>query len=305
MILSNNSTLAKTPIKQVPIVSNMDRNRFYQDFVRPEKPVLIRGLTDKWSALNWNSDYFKENEGGLKLAVKMGDVSKGERVPMLTSEYIQLLELHEAKLNNGETPDNPGYLHDVPFFYLFPQFVKDIEPFPTHLFPKWYWPNWHNYIQFFMGATGSLTPLHFDTLCTHNLFFQVVGRKRFILIPAEQKDLCYMEGWRWAKFDPSHPDYKRFPLAKGIEPLEVILEPGDILYIPSGMLHQVHGLSLSISFNIDWHTTSSAWKGVMSWFKGAPKQNIYYNSLCLAGVGGGIPAKYIFPYYKSYLNYVS
>lgn len=305
MMLSNNSTLTEQAVKQVSVVSKIDRKTFYQEFVRPEKPVLIRGLTRNWNALNWNADYFKENEGGLKLAVKMGDVSKGQRVPMLTSEYIQLLELHEAKLKNGENPDNPGYLHDVPFFYLFPQFVKDIEPFPISLFPKWYWPNWHNYIQFFMGATGSLTPLHFDTLLTHNLFFQVVGRKRFILIPADQKDLCYIEGWRWAKFDPSRPDFGHFPLAKGLEPMEVILEPGDILYIPSGMLHQVHGLSLSISFNIDWHTTASAWKGVLSGFKGAPRQNIYYNSLCLAGLSCGIPAKYIFPFYKSYLNYLS
>lgn len=287
-------------------VDTISRKSFYNDFVRPGRPVVIRKMTSEWSALRkWNSSYFKSIEGDLKLATKTGEVSAGNRKSMYLSQYVELLEDYEARLKNGERPPKPPYLHDVPLFYLLSNLIKDIEPFPLELFPKWYWKNWHNYIQFFMGGTGSLTPLHFDTLYTHNLFFQVTGRKRFILIPPEQKSNCYIEGWRWAKLDASKPDFEKFPKAKDVQIAEVVLEAGDILFMPSGTLHQVHGLSYSISFNIDWHTPRSAQKGVFSLFEGAPRKNVYYNSLVLLGVGLKVPSNIIFPFYKSYLNYVS
>jgi len=290
----------------VTTVDTISRKAFFNDFVTPGRPLLIRKMTANWNALRaWDASYFKSIEGDLQLATKTGDVSTGKRKAMYLSKYVELLEEYEYRLRNGEQPVSPPYLHDVPLFYLLPHLVKDIEPFPLDLFPKWYWKDWHNYIQFFMGGTGSLTPLHFDTLYTHNLFFQVAGRKKFILIDPGQKSNCYIEGWRWARLDPSNPDYVKFPKAKAIKPLEVVLEAGDILFMPSGTLHQVHGLSYSISFNIDWHTPKSAKKGVLSIFEGAPKNKIYYNSLVLLGVGLKIPSQLIFPYYKSYLNYVS
>lgn len=293
-------------MNQVTAVDTISRKAFFNDFVNPGRPLLIRKMTADWKALRiWNASYYKSIEGDLKLATKTGDVSSGNRKAMYLSQYVELLEQYEAALKKGEQPPKPPYLHDVPLFNLLPGLVKDIEPFPLDLFPKWYWKNWQNYIQFFMGGTGSLTPLHFDTLYTHNLFFQVTGKKKFILIAPEQKSSCYIEGWRWSKFDPVNPDYVKYPKAKGVSPVEVVLEPGDILFMPSGTLHQVHGLSYSISFNIDWHTPRSAKKGVLSLFEGAPKKNVYYNSLVLLGVGLKVPSDLIFPYYKSYLNYVS
>jgi len=300
-----NSINTLTSFQKVPVVNNISKEDFYNEFVNKNKPVVLKGMADNWKALNWNGAYFKQNEGNTKLAIKTGDVSQGKREMMFLSEYVELLSQYEEQRKAGLETKNPGYLHDVPFFYLFPKFKKDIEPFPVHLFPEWYHENWHQYIQFFMGATGSLTPLHFDTLCTHNLFFQVVGQKRFILIPESQKDLCYMKSWRWAGFNPDQPDYVKYPMAKDIQPTEAIIGPGDILFMPSGTLHQVHGLSFSISFNIDWHTSESAFKGMKSFFKGAPRKNAYYNFLTFMGVACKVPPKYIFPYYKSYLNYVS
>lgn len=301
-IINNNQEVRKD---QIDVVDKISRKDFYNDYVNKGRPLLIRGMTNDWGALNWDLEYFKNHEEGVRLAVKTGNVSEGKREYMLLSEYIMLIDEYENTIALGQDCKNPGYLHDVPFFYLFPKLVPDIEPFPIELFPKWYHEKWYNYIQFFMGATGSLTPLHFDTLCTNNLFFQIVGKKKFILISEDQKDLCYMRGWRWANFDPSEPDFDKYPLAFGVKSMEVNLSPGDILFIPSGTLHQVHGLSNSISFNIDWHTSKTAKKGMMTLFKGAPAKNVYYNFLSYLGLGLGVPQKYIFPFYKSYLNYVS
>ncbi len=289
---------------EVTIVESITKTEFYEEFVNKSRPVVIRNITSSWNALNWSKNYFKNLDNDIKVTVKTKDITKGDKKEVFLSEYIDLLEEHENDKNNNDKPPSM-YLHDYPFFYRHKQFLKDIEPFPVKLLPKWYEKNYQNYIQFFMGGKNSLTPLHFDTLYTHNLFFQVTGKKKFILIPNDQKDDCYMEGWRWAKFDPSNPDYDKFPNSKKLKPMEVVIEGGDILYIPSGMLHQVHGLSYSISFNIDWHTSSSAFKGIRSIFKGAPFQNLYYNFLIFLGVACKVSSRAIFKYYKSYLNYTS
>jgi Cupin-like domain len=232
-------------------------------------------------------------------------VAEGRRERMSLAEYADSLERYEAKVHNGRPAEAPGYLHDVPIFHFFPRLKADVDPFPLQLFPRWYWRDWQAYAQFFMGPTGSVTPLHFDTLLTHNLFFHLAGRKRFILIPADERDLCYTHSWRWTRFDPTAPDYEAYPLAKQATTASVELEPGDILYLPSGTLHHVTNLSLTISFNIDWHTADSAREGVTSVLHGAPWKNGYYNLLSFLGVGLGVPPKLVFPFYKSYLNYVS
>jgi ribosomal protein L16 Arg81 hydroxylase len=37
-----------------------------------------------------------------------------------------------------------------------------------------------------------------------------------------------------------------------VQPIELFVEPGDALYIPSRWWHQVRSLDLSVSFNIWW-----------------------------------------------------
>lgn len=291
--------------EHIPVEQTIDKKTFYEKYVSQNKPVLIKGMTAEWKALHWDTAYFKSRETGKKVAIKVGNVSEGKREQMLLSDYVARLEDYEQQLRLGLPAEKPGYLHDIPFFYLFPEYLQDINPFPKDLLPDWYANTWQNYIQFFMGSTGSLTPLHFDTLLTNNLFFQVVGEKKFILIDAEDRNKCYIEGWRWAQFDPQNPDYSKFPKSGSLKIREALLGPGDILFMPGGMLHQVHGLSQSISFNIDWHTAKGAWKGVNTLWQGAPLKNVYYNALLYGGLRLRMPEKVIFSLYKSYLNYVS
>jgi hypothetical protein len=289
----------------VPVVDGIDRRGFYGDFVTQRRPVVMRGISSDWKALDWGLERFQQLPSAAKLGVKMGKDADGRRIAMSIAEYTDGLERYEERRRAGEPADSPGYLHDVPIFRFFPELAAEASPFPLHLFPKWYWQTWQEYAQFFMGPTASSTPLHFDTLLTHNLFFHLAGSKRFVLIPAEQRALCYPKSWRWMRYDPLQPDPESFPLAAGVTPVTVDLEPGDTLYMPSGTLHHVTNLSMTIAFNIDWHTADSARDGLVSVARGAPWKNGYYNLLSLLGVGLRVPPRYIFPLYKSYLTYVS
>jgi ribosomal protein L16 Arg81 hydroxylase len=53
----------------------------------------------------------------------------------------------------------------------------------------------------------------------------------------------------YTSFDPEQLDYERFPLNREVTPLEVILAPGDALYLPPRWWHQARSLDVSASLN--------------------------------------------------------
>jgi hypothetical protein len=294
-------------IAEIPSGEPLQAAAFFQEFVLPGKPVLVRGSIRAWNAISrWNPAFFSTVAGRLEVPVKVGNIALGRSDRLRLETYVEQLNEYESALSRNEVaPGSLPYLHDVPIFHRIPQLAADVVPFPTEYFPRWYHRDILRYAQFFMSGTGSRTPLHFDTLCTQNLFFQIYGRKRFILIPASQKEYCYMQGWRWSAVNAADPDYDRHPLYRNSTPTVVDVEAGDMLYIPSGTLHEVVTLSPSISFNIDWHTPRTAVRGILSGFRGAPRENVYYNSLIALGVCLHVPADWLFRYYRSYLSYIS
>ncbi|WP_338356200.1 cupin-like domain-containing protein [Yeosuana marina] len=289
--------------ESIEYVNSITPEEFHNCYVKNGKPVVIQGMMDNWKALSWDNEYLKTMAKDISLAIKQGDVSNGNLKSIALKDYLD--SITKIEFTNSKQKSKIGYLHDTPLFSYIPKLVEDVTPFPKEFIPNWYWSNWANYVQFFIGPKDSITPLHFDTLGTHNLFFQISGKKEFTLIPPEQRKFCYMNSWRWSKFDPSNPDFDTYPLARKTTPTSVIIQSGDILYIPSYTLHHVRSLSNSISFNIDWHTSSSARKGIWSMFKGAPYKNAYYNLMLYLGLGIGVPEPTIYPRLKSYMSYVS
>ena len=123
----------------------------------------------------------------------------------------------------SSTGDNaaprPAYLHDIPLMSVVPSAASDIEAL-TEYFPAWYGALWPRFAQLFLGSSGSVTPLHFDCSLTHNLFFQVIGEKRFTLLPPKQAGYCYRKNWRWFEVDVERPDYERHPLYRLATPTQ-------------------------------------------------------------------------------------
>jgi len=53
-------------IKTTPIerVRNISREDFIKNYYKPQKPVLIEGLTEDWAAFQkWNLDYIHQHAG--------------------------------------------------------------------------------------------------------------------------------------------------------------------------------------------------------------------------------------------------
>jgi len=90
------------------------------------------------------------------------------------------------------------------------------------------------------------TPLHSDVYGSFSWSSNIVGRKRWILIPAGQEEKLRTKG----KI-PS--DLAKIDLVSiGINYLEVIQSQGEVIFVPSGWYHQVWNEEDTISINHNW-----------------------------------------------------
>jgi hypothetical protein len=291
----------------VRVLNRISERQFIEEHLRPEVPALLSGVCAEWEACHlWTPEYFRSLAPDLRIPIKSYRADSIDVSYWTLSDYSEFL-INSAAKSHGEAAsgDTAPYCHDIPIFAMVESLVEDCNPFPRQLLPSWYRKRWWRYAQFFLGPRNSLTPLHFDTLLTHNIFFQIRGRKRFILLPADQTVFCGRRDWRWFDIDPEKPDLRKFPGYRQATPIEVIVKPGDILYIPPGTLHHVRSLETSVSFNIDFHTKRSALRALAAGLRGMPIKSLYYNLLIALGVIGGVPDSIIFKFYRPYLSYVS
>jgi ribosomal protein L16 Arg81 hydroxylase len=270
---------------------------FFNEYVG-KRPVVIRGLIKNWRAIElWNEDYFLSLAGEEKIRVKVGTINERKSKLVFLRDYIHKL----LKTEHG--PDEKDeYLHDVPLPTILDSLRFDMEPFPISYVARWYQYKWWRNLFFFYGKAGSLTPMHFDNLGTHNLFFHVRGRKRFIIIPSSQHKYCYMEKYSWSQVDVEQPNFAKYPLFKKATPTEITLLPGDVLYMPPFTLHQVRSIDLCMSMNMDWHTKESVFLWITKLHKRMRFSRIYYNLVYMFGIIFGIPARYLYPIYSAYLR---
>lgn len=81
------------------------------------------------------------------------------------------------------------------------------------------------------------------------IIVQVIGRKRITLIDPLHARYVYNDDGVFSMVDAANPDYSRFPLYAYADPITLVLEPGDALFIPVGWWHHVESLDLSASLS--------------------------------------------------------
>ncbi len=106
----------------------------------------------------------------------------------------------------------------------------------------------------YMAHAGAFTHLHYDANCLHNLHYQMLGRKRFILFGSERSKSLGPKAQSSRLFLERLAEEERLELAGILGGFACILEPGESLFVPAFMWHYVDyfdsGLSLSTRFGI-------------------------------------------------------
>ncbi|WP_353404032.1 cupin-like domain-containing protein [Duganella hordei] len=200
-------------------------------------PFLTTGLVKRWPLSALPPEILRERYSHVPVRARVGDyintafAADRAMQDMSMGEYLDLVDSGVHAL--------PPYLGNLELREL-----NSLCHWPTY-FDKMGPP------RFWVGPAGTVTPLHCDY--DDNIFAQIWGTKRIFLSPPHHDEFLYPREANailfGSPFDPEAPDFDRFPLARQATMIEVIVNPGDMLYVPAGWYHQVRALTFSLSSN--------------------------------------------------------
>jgi len=227
----------------IPVVdgSTITKKEFESKYLKPQKPVILRGLWKQYPAYTkWNMDYFRESMGDIEVKLfssKQANPSETLAVPhavMKFNEYLDLIEHDPTDLR----------LFLFPVFKHKPDLLKDFGyPKITGRYLK---------IPFmFFGPKNSVTRMHQDIDMSNVFLTQFAGKRRVVLFAPDQSALLYRLPCNvHSTVDIDNPDFEKYPGLKYAKGVTGILENGDTLFMPSGYWHHVEyvegGFGLSV-----------------------------------------------------------
>ncbi|CAE6731900.1 hypothetical protein R69888_02101 [Paraburkholderia haematera] len=206
-------------------------------------PLVLRGLLD-WPEVAWTLDDWRTLEG---TTVLRADPSSG--LPQTVANFIDGFAAHRVA-DAGAATYTEGCLLPPAWEARFA-----LPMLPTHMFGAG---------QLWFGRAGGavlVTRLHCDL--ANSFLAQIHGRKRVRLYAPAQESAVYaldaFNTYRPCRVDVAAPDLRRFPRFADAKGVDVVLEPGDLLVIPTGWFHCVWALDhvLSISRFADDETAAA------------------------------------------------
>ncbi|OWK34991.1 JmjC domain protein [Fimbriiglobus ruber] len=190
---------------------------------------MVPGLAGRWPACErWTPEYLAAAGGDTLIPVSHypDGVTLAGKVEMTVGDYLAAI---------SATPESwqHHYMESVELAELSEALYQD-APVPTDLDNL---PGVSDTV-FFGLNTGSCCHIHAHE---EAVVFQVVGTKVFTLYPPEDVRHLYFEpitqDYRRSRVVFPEVDYRRFPLARRLNRIDVVLKPGDALYLPVHWAH--------------------------------------------------------------------
>lgn len=237
---------------------------FIRGYLRPGRPVILTGIASAWPAAMWTPANLAERFGGVRIRYETWEGDESVNDPL---EFARRQTYHETTiaefyemLARLPGPTRRLYSAGLDLARVVPAARPELgalEPYMDLRGPAGLRRRLQVDPLLWLGPAGTVSSLHFDRW--HNFFVQLHGRKQWIVIPPEQSEGVYfpcdelgLPLLHWSPVDVEHPDLARFPRFAGVEPIEIVVEPGEILFMPIGWWHHVRALDPSISVNFWW-----------------------------------------------------
>jgi len=229
----------------VPRLHRPSREEFTENYLRKNRPVLLTGVIDHWPALTkWTPAYLRRAIDKDVVEISMstsGRNNKSEKSSMKADDFF-------ASLSSPRPDANPGlHLQPTP-----PTLLADIE-YPPYFDPA------DLLFKTFLCGCNTVTELHYHQ-STEAFFCGIAGAKRFMFYAPDQNPFMYAEPWNTPYFQhtpviANKPDFERFPKFRAARAIEVVVNPGELLFVPIRWWHAVYGVTqgLNVSMTLFWY----------------------------------------------------
>lgn len=218
---------------------------FFQHYYRMNRPLIFKNVASnifRQEAFDW--EYLKKTYGKFELKAKKTTAPnqlQGEYESMETT-FGQFIEY----LLSARFPEYYATAYDGDINRpLIDALIRDqIQWLPEFIDQNTLYQDAYPWI----GPANTITRAHIDM--KNGLLVQLIGRKQLWLFPYYCYEAMYPTRKLFSSVEFSAPDTKKhaeFFKAKGVE---LILEPGDAIFLPVTWWHRVQALdpSLSVSF---------------------------------------------------------
>ncbi len=239
-------------IERVPFPGVEALNRRYWD---TNTAVCFDGFARTWPACSrWQPSYFADEFGEVSVEACVGRSADAEpdinaaslREKMSMAEFVARVEAAGVS-NDLYLIAGNGNSRTDEFAPLF----DDVLPPPGLFSPE----HLRSSSALWFGPAGTITALHHDT--SNILFCQIWGRKRVRLAPPDNALLLPLARGLYNHVDPRDPAPEHEDAAGSM--FEVLLGPGDALFIPVGWWHHVEALDVSISLALNGFARENAY----------------------------------------------
>lgn len=247
-------------LKPIDIVDDISKEEFFEKYLKPRRPVVIKNMAKKWPAYQkWTMEYMKEVVGDVE--VPLYDSSKADPSAPINASAAQMKFGDYIDLIQREPTDLRIFLFD-PIKYA-PKLLED------YISPKELMGGFlDKYPNMFFGGKGSVTFLHFDIDMAHIFHTHFNGRKHILLFDYKWRERLYQipyATYALEDYDIENPDFTKFPALDGVEGIECFLEHGDTLFMPTGWWHWMKYLDGSFSISLRAWDKSWAVKAHSLW----------------------------------------
>ncbi|MCR5876565.1 cupin-like domain-containing protein [Phenylobacterium sp. J426] len=242
-------------------LEGLTTDEFFEQFYKSHRPVVLGGELADWPALTlWTPEYLANKVGSAPIEYQGGrteapdyEVRKHDhRRTMPFDDFVRMI----TAPGSGNSAYLTAYNFKSNHKALAP-LRADVRPLSKFLDPES--PDAAG--QWWIGPAATFTPLHHDL--TNNLVAQVKGRKQVLLAPAADVGKLYNHLHMFSEvrdLQDAQLNLNLYPQLKDARLYEVLLEPGDALFIPIGWWHQVRALDFSVTITYvnfrwrnDWH----------------------------------------------------
>ncbi|XP_045214857.2 bifunctional arginine demethylase and lysyl-hydroxylase JMJD6-like [Mercenaria mercenaria] len=250
---------ATKQVERVPADSLSFKDFFYK-YELTSTPVVITGLVDKMTTVPWTLQHISDVAGNCSVTLKK-----------CIKDSVQWARLEDAttmKVKDFISSLHSNLSHDQDKLYLFDWNIPlHCQELAAELkIPKYFagdflqrtaqgslykdsWPS------LFIAPAGLTSELHVDAFGSNFWMALFEGSKRWVFFDKDDVAMLYpMFSHPWStdpvfQVDLQNPDLKQHPLLSLTQPIECVLQPGELLFVPAGCPHRVENLETSLAIS--------------------------------------------------------